>query len=150
MSHFRLQTALNVRGRLEKLHQKAMAEQVQIAQGMTDRSSLLKEESMMSQLQMDDSKREGFTINQVLMHTRYQERVGQQESLLQQQIESQQQLVERKRQDLAVASQKKRVLEILKERHEERAKKKRERLERMEVDEISQNMYRLSREKESF
>ena len=47
-----------------------------------------------------------------------------------------------KRHELTQATQKKRVLEILKEKESEKFKAKMERLERLEADEIAQNYRR--------
>ena len=43
MNKFKLQTALKVRERLEKLYQKSFAEQVQVTQRLTDQLNILEE-----------------------------------------------------------------------------------------------------------
>ena len=73
----------------------------------------------------------------------FQQRIKQHLKLIQDQLKEQSEVVELKRYELSQATQKKRVLEILKEKEIEKFKTHKERLERLEVDEIAQNSRRI-------
>ena len=139
MPRFRLETALKVRERLEKLYQKALAEQVQLEQQHRDRKKLIQEALDIHNNDLDKAKAEGVTISQLLMGGNFQQRIKQHLELTQAQLDEQLEVVELKRHELTQATQKKRVLEILKEKEIEKFKVETERLERLEADEIAQN-----------
>ena len=144
MPRFRLETALHIRERLEKLYQKALAEQVQVEQQYRDRKQLMEETLNHHHKDLDEAKTQGVTINQLLMGDRFQERIERQLELTQDQLNEQLDIVELKRHELTVATQKKRVLEILKEKEIKKFRDETERLERLEADEIAQNFRRYS------
>ena len=56
MPRFRLETALHVRERLEKLYQKALAEQVQVEQQYRDRKQLMEETLNHHHKDLDEAK----------------------------------------------------------------------------------------------
>ena len=116
MKRFRLETALKVRERLEKLYQKALAEQVQLEQQYRDRKQLMQDALNNYNNELDEAKAHGVTINQLLMGGQFQQRIEQQLELTQDQLNEQLEVVELKRHELTQATQKKRVLEILKEK----------------------------------
>ena len=142
MPRFSLETALKVRGRLEKLYQKALAEQVQLEQQHRDRKKLMQEALDVHNDDLDKAKADGVTINQLLMVGNFQQRIKQHLELTQAQLNEQLEVVELKRHELTQATQKKRVLEILKEKEIEKFKAETERLESLEADEIAQNYRR--------
>ncbi|MDG1178498.1 MAG: flagellar FliJ family protein [SAR324 cluster bacterium] len=142
MPRFSLETALKVRERLEKLYQKALAEQVQLEQQHRDRKKLIQEALDIHNNDLDKAKAEGVTISQLLMGGNFQQRIKQHLELTQAQLDEQLEVVELKRHELTQATQKKRVLEILKEKEIENFKVETERLERLEADEIAQNYRR--------
>ncbi|MEE3266597.1 MAG: flagellar FliJ family protein [SAR324 cluster bacterium] len=142
MPRFSLETALKVRERLEKLYQKALAEQVQLEQQHRDRKKLIQEALDIHNNDLDKAKAEGVTISQLLMGGNFQQRIKQHLELTQAQLDEQLEVVELKRRELTQATQKKRVLEILKEKEIEKFKVETERLERLEADEIAQNYRR--------
>ena len=142
MPRFSLETALKVRERLEKLYQKALAEQVQLEQQHRDRKKLIQEALDIHNNDLDKAKAEGVTISQLLMGGNFQQRIKQHLELTQAQLDEQLEVVELKRHELTQATQKKRVLEILKEKEIEKFKVETERLERLEADEIDQNYRR--------
>ncbi|MDP7614839.1 MAG: flagellar FliJ family protein [SAR324 cluster bacterium] len=142
MPRFSLETALKVRERLEKLYQKALAEQVQLEQQHRDRKKLIQEALDIHNNDLDKAKADGVTINQLLMGGNFQQRIKQHLELTQAQLDEQLEVVELKRHELTQATQKKRVLEILKEKEIEKFKVETERLERLEADEIAQNYRR--------
>ncbi|MDG2063787.1 MAG: flagellar FliJ family protein [SAR324 cluster bacterium] len=142
MPRFSLETALKVRERLEKLYQKALAEQVQLEQQHRDRKKLIQEALDIHNNDLDKAKAEGVTISQLLMGGNFQQRIKQHLELTQAQLDEQLEVVELKRHELTQATQKKRVLEILKEKEIEKFKVETERLERLEADEIAQNYRR--------
>lgn len=142
MPRFSLETALKVRERLEKLYQKALAEQVQLEQQHRDRKKLMQEALDIHNNDLDKAKADGVTISQLLMGGNFQQRIKQHLELTQAQLDEQLEIVELKRHELTQATQKKRVLEILKEKEIEKFKVETERLERLEADEIAQNYRR--------
>ena len=144
MPRFRLETALHVRDRLEKLYQKALAEQVQVEQQYRDRKQKMEETLELHNKDLDKAKTRGVTINQLLMGDRFQQRIERQLELTQNQLTEQLDILELKRHELTVATQKKRVLEILKEKEIKKFKDEKERLQRLEMDEIAQNFRRYS------
>ena len=144
MPRFRLETALKVRERLEKLYQKALAEQVQIQQELRDQRQLMERALDSNNLNLDQSKSTGFTIMQMQMGDHFKERMTLQMDVNQNQLKEQEQVIELKRQELTRATQKKRVLEILKEKQQQRFEEDMDRQERMEADEIAQGLRRYS------
>ena len=144
MKRFRLETALKVRERLEKLYQKALAEQVQLEQQYRDRKKLMQDALNNYNNELDEAKAHDVTINQLLMGGQFQQRIEQQLELTQDQLNEQLEVVELKRHELTQATQKKRVLEILKEKEIKKFRDETERLERLEADEIAQNYLRHS------
>jgi flagellar biosynthesis chaperone FliJ len=127
---------------LEKLYQKALAEQVQLEQQHRDRKKQMQEALDVHNSDLDKAKAEGVTINQLLMGGNFQLRIKQHLELTQTQLNEQLEIVELKRHELTQATQKKRVLEILKEKEIEKFKAETERLDRLEADEIAQNYRR--------
>ena len=144
MKRFRLEIALKVRERLEKLYQKALAEQVQLEQQYRDRKQLMQDTLKNYNNELDEAKAQDVTINQLLMGGQFQQRIEQQLELTQDQLNEQLEVVELKRHELTQATQKKRVLEILKEKEIKKFRDETERLERLEADEIAQNYLRHS------
>ncbi len=142
MPRFSLETALKVRERLEKLYQKALAEQLQLEKQHRDRKKLMEDALDTHNSDLDKAKSDGFTMNQLLMGENFQQRIKEHLELTQIQLNEQLEVVELKRHELSQATQKKRVLEILKEKEIEKYKAEKERLERMEADEIAQNYRR--------
>ena len=140
MNKFKLQTALKVRERLEKLYQKSFAEQVQVTQRLTDQLNLLEEAFQENSSAVDLAKRNGFTITDLVRANEFGQRLKYHQSVVQDQMTEQQELIERRRQELVSATQQKRVLEILREKHELREREKLQREETFELDEVSLNL----------
>ena len=144
MPRFRLETALKVRERLEKLYQKALAEQVQIQQELRDHKKLMESALETHDQNLNQSKKSGFTVMQLQMSDHFKERLGLQMEVNQNQLKEQEQVIELKRQELTRATQKKRVLEILKEKQQQRFEEEMDRQERQEAAEIAQGLRRYS------
>ena len=142
MPRFSLETALKVRERLEKLYQKALAEQVQLEIQHRDRKKLMQDALEIYNNDLDKAKTEGVTLNQLLLGGLFQQRVEQHLEHTQDLLNEQLEVVELKRHELTQATQKKRVLEILKGKEIQKYKAEMERLERLEADEIAQNYRR--------
>ncbi len=142
MSKFKLQTALKVRERLEKLYQKSFAEQVQVTQRLTDQLGILEEAFQENNFTVNQAKRNGFTIADLVGANGFGQRLKYHESVVQDQMIEQQELMERRRQELVSATQQKRVLEILREKHELKKREKLQREETFELDEVSLNLRR--------
>ena len=146
MNKFKLQTALKVRERLEKLYQKSFAEQVQVTQRLTDQLNILKEAFEENNSAVDLAKRNGFTIADLVRANGFGQRLKYHQSVVQDQMIEQQELMERRRQELVSATQQKRVLEILREKHELRERERLQKEETFELDEISLNLRRYRQE----
>jgi flagellar FliJ protein len=146
MNKFKLQTALKVRERLEKLYQKSFAEQVQVTQRLTDQLNILEEAFEENNFAVDLAKRNGFTIADLVRANGFGQRLKYHQSVVQDQMIEQQELMERRRQELVSATQQKRVLEILREKHELRERERLQREETFELDEISLNLRRYRQE----
>ena len=146
MNKFKLQTALKVRERLEKLYQKSFAEQVQVTQRLTDQLNILEEAFQDNSSAVDLAKRNGFTIADLIRANEFGQRLKYHQSVVQDQMTEQQELMERRRQELVSATQQKRVLEILREKHELREREKLQREETFELDEVSLNLRRYRQE----
>ena len=142
MNKFKLQTALKVRERLEKLYQKSFAEQIQVIQELTDQLGILDEAFQENNSTVNQAKRNGFTIADLVRANGFGQRLKYHESVVQDQMIEQQELMERRRQELVSATQQKRVLEILREKHELREREKLQREETFELDEVSLNLRR--------
>ena len=146
MNKFKLQTALKVRERLEKLYQKSFAEQVQVTQRLTDQINILEEAFQENSSAVDLAKRNGFTIADLVRANGFGQRLKYHQSVVQDQMTEQQELMERRRQELVSATQQKRVLEILREKHALRERVKLQREETFELDEVSLNLRRYRQE----
>ena len=146
MNKFKLQTALKVRERLEKLYQKSFAEQVQVTQRLTDQLNTLEEAFQENSSAVDLAKRNGFTIADLVRANGFGQRLKYHQSVVQDQMTEQQELMERRRQELVSATQQKRVLEILREKHALREREKLQREETFELDEVSLNLRRYRQE----
>jgi len=146
MNKFKLQTALKVRERLEKLYQKSFAEQVQVTQRLTDQLNILEDAFEENNSAVDLAKRNGFAIADLVRANEFGQRLKYHQSVVQDQMIEQQELMERRRQELVSATQQKRVLEILREKHELRERERLQKEETFELDEISLNLRRYRQE----
>ena len=145
MPRFRLQTALNVRSRIEKLKQKALAEQLQSVQKIKEQITL-KEESLAQRSEdINQAKTQGFTVLQLQLHDQFKSRVKAEMKTLTKQMREQQQVTQVRQQALVKATQNRKVLEILKQRHQERVRQRQTKLENEQMDEIALNQYQSSR-----
>ena len=142
MPRFSLETALKVRKRLEKFYQKALADEVQAEQQYKEKLELMSNALEVHNKDLDDAKVNGLTISQLILGGHFQQRIGQQMELIEYQLKEQQEVVDLKRHELTLATQKKRVLEILKDKENKKYIDEMERLERLEADEIAQNYRR--------
>ena len=142
MPRFRLETALKVRERLERLYQKALAEQVKIQQQLRDQKKIMETSLDAHRRDLNTARHTGFTIAQMQMSDQFRERMTDKMKTTENQLLEQEEVIEMKRQELTRATQKKRVLEILKEKQEQRFLEEMERQERQEADEIAQGLHR--------
>ncbi len=142
MPRFSLETALKVRKRLEKFYQIALADEVQAEQQYKERLQLMSSALEIHNKDLDDAKENGLTISQLILGGHFQQRIEQQMELTEYQLKEQQEVVDLKRHELTLATQKKRVLEILKDKENKKYRDEMERLERLEADEIAQNYRR--------
>ena len=142
MPRFSLETALKVRKRLEKFYQKALADEVQAEQQYKKKLELMSSALDVHNKDLDDAKENGLTISQLILGGNFQQRIEQQMELIEYQLKEQQEVVDLKRHELTLATQKKRVLEILKDKENKKYIDEMERLERLEADEIAQNYRR--------
>ena len=142
MLRFSLETALKVRKRLEKFYQKALADEVQAEQQYKEKLELMRSALDVYNKDLDDAKENGLSISQLILGGHFQQRIEQQMELIGYQLKEQQEVVDLKRHELTMATQKKRVLEILKDKENKKFIDEMERLERLEADEIAQNYRR--------
>ena len=142
MPRFSLETALKVRKRLEKFYQKALADEVQAEQQYKEKLELIISALDEYNKDLDGAKLNGLTISQLILGSHFQKRIEQQMEIIGYQLKEQQEVVDLKRHELTLATQKKRVLEILKDKENKKYIDEMERLERLEADEISQNYRR--------
>ena len=142
MPRFSLETALKVRKRLEKFYQKALADEVQAEQQYKEKLELMSSAIDTHNKDLDDAKENGLTISQLILGGHFKQRIEQQMELVEYQLKEQQEVVDLKRHELTLATQKKRVLEILKDKENKKYIDEMERLERLEADEIAQNYRR--------
>ena len=142
MPRFSLETALKVRKRLEKFYQKALADEVQAEHQYKEKLELMSSAIDVHNKDLDDAKENGLTISQLILGGHFQQRIEQQMELIGYQLKEQQEVVDLKRHELTLATQKKRVLEILKDKENKIFRDEMERLERLEADEIAQNYRR--------
>ena len=142
MPRFSLETALKVRKRLEKFYQKALADEVQAEQQYKEKLELMSSAIDVHNKDLDDAKENGLTISQLILGGNFQQRIEQQIELIGYQLKEQQEVVDLKRHELTLATQKKRVLEILKDKENKKYIDEMERMERLEADEIAQNYRR--------
>ena len=142
MHRFSLETALKVRKRLEKFYQKALADEVQAEQQYKEKLELISSALDVHNKDLDDAKENGLTISQLILGGHFKQRTEQQMELVEYQLKEQREVVDLKRHELTMATQKKRVLEILKDKENKKYIDEMERLERLEADEIAQNYRR--------
>ena len=142
MPIFSLETALKVRKRLEKFYQKALADEVQAEQQYKEKLELMSSALDVHNKDLDDAKENGLTISQLILGGHFKQRIEQQMELVEYQLKEQREVVDLKRHELTLATQKKRVLEILKDKENKKYIDEMERLERLEADEIAQNYRR--------
>ena len=142
MPIFSLETALKVRKRLEKFYQKALADEVQAEQQYNEKLDLMSSALDVHNKDLDDAKENGLTISQLILGGHFKQRIEQQMELVEYQLKEQREVVDLKRHELTLATQKKRVLEILKDKENKKYIDEMERLERLEADEIAQNYRR--------
>ena len=142
MPRFSLETALKVRERLENFYQKALSDEVQAEQQYKEKLELMSSALDVHNKNIDDAKENGLTISQLILGGHFKQRIEQQMELTGYQLKEQQEVVDLKRHELTRATQKKRVLEILKDKENKKYIDEMERLERLEADEIAQNYRR--------
>ena len=142
MPHFSLETALKVRKRLEKFYQKALADEVQSELQYKEKLDLMSNALDLHNKDLNDAKENGLTISQLIIGGQFQQRIKQQMELIEYQLKEQQEIVDLKRHELTIATQKKRALEILKDKENKKYIDEMERQERLEADEIAQNYRR--------
>ena len=142
MPRFSLETALKVRKRLEKFYQKALADEVQAEQQYKEKLELMNSALDVHNKDLDGAKENGLTISQLILGGYFKQRIEQHMELIEYQLKEQQEVVDLKRHELTLATQKKRVLEILKDKENKKFIDEMERLERLEADEIAQNYRR--------
>ena len=142
MPIFSLETALKVRKRLEKFYQKALADEVQAEQQYNEKLELMSSALDVHNKDLDDAKENGLTISQLILGGHFKQRIEQQMELVEYQLQEQREVVDLKRHELTLATQKKRVLENLKDKENKKYIDEMERLERLEADEIAQNYRR--------
>ena len=142
MPRFSLETALKVRKRLEKFYQKALADEVHSEHQYKEKLEMMNSTLEMHNKDLDDAKEKGLSISELVVGENFQQSVEEQVELVEYQLKEQREVVDLKRHELTLATQKKRVLEILKDKENKKYIDEMERQERLEADEIAQNYRR--------
>ncbi len=107
MPRFSLETALKVRRRLEKFYQKALADEVQAEQQYKEKLELIISALDEYNKDLDGAKVNGLTISQLILGSHFQQRIEQQMEIIGYQLKEQQEVVDLKRHELTLATQKK-------------------------------------------
>ena len=94
MPRFRLQTALNVRKRLEKLKQKDFAEEVQVEQKIHYEMELIQQQLETNTQQANESRMQSVGIAKIQFHLQFQTRLEAKLKTLEEQLKFQKQCVE--------------------------------------------------------
>ena len=142
MPRFSLETALKVRKRLEKFYQKALADEVYSVQQYKGKLEMMNSTLETHNKDLDYAKENGISISQLILGGKFKQRIEQQMELIEYQLKEQKEIVDLKRHELTIATQKKRALEILKDKENKKYIDELERQERLEADEIAQNYRR--------
>ena len=121
-----------------------LAEQIQIEKQHRDIIKVMQDALDFHNNDLDFAKKNGLTINQLLIGNDFQSRIKKNLGIRFEQLKDHLEIVELKRQELTKATQKKRVFEILKEKEINKFNNEKERLYRQEVDEIAQNYRRFN------
>ena len=112
MPRFSLETALKVRKRLEKFYQKALADEVQAEQQFKEKLELMSSALDVHNKDLDGAKENGLTISQLILGGHFQQRIEQQMELIGYQLKEQQEVVDLKRHELTLATQKNEFLKF--------------------------------------
>lgn len=136
---FRLETVLKDRERKEKLRQKVFAEQlqsVQKVQTQLDEHQARLNESIEA---INHAKSvSGFTVVQLQLHENYRAQLKKQIQSIQKQLQHATLELNKRRQNMIHAAQRRRTLEILKEHAQQKIEERQKEVQAMELDEFAQ------------
>ena len=148
MPKFPLETALKIRKRLEKLYQKALSEEIQIKYNLDKQKENLENIISEHEFEMNLSKKKGINIIELQMSDNFLNRIKDNINLTENKIDEQNDKVDIKKKELTLATQKKRILEILKDKYNLKVEDKLRKDERKLEDEISQSQNNLKKKKQ--
>jgi flagellar export protein FliJ len=142
MFTFTLQTALNVRGRQEKMCMKALAEKLAIERQILQRIEGIHSDTLKAETELNDAlQSRHVSIDQMRFLSDFKNRMREALIVCHRELMAAQEAVARKQQALIEASRAKRTLEILREKEEKRYLEKFAMLERKHLDEIAGNQF---------
>ena len=142
MFRFSMQTALDVRGKQEKVKMKELAEKLAVQTDLEQGIDEIDQGLIESDQHMNQAKQAGLINLSTLRQIEgYKQRMHIQRSRLEVQLSEAKGIADAKRMELIDAARKRRTLEILSEREESRFYARLERLERAFTDETATNQF---------
>ncbi len=142
MFRFSLQTALNVRGRQEKMKMKELAEKLAVEHNIVNQINKINDDNRGADLGMNQAKQSrSFTIRELKALSGFKGRMKHLLALRNRELEDAKKAVLEKQQELIEASKLKKTLEILKEKEEKRYLEKISAIQRKNMDEIAGNQF---------
>jgi len=142
MFRFSLQTALNVRGRQEKMKMKELAEKLAVEHDIVNQINKISDDTRGADFGMNQAKQSrSFTIRELKSLSGFKGRMKHLLTLRHRELEEAKKEVLEKQQELIEASKLKKTLEILKEKEEKRYLEKISTIQRKNMDEIAGNQF---------
>lgn len=142
MFKFSLQTALDIRQRVEKVKQKELAEKLAVEQQVKDTIATIHQNVHTADDGLNQSKLgKNFTIDQMKMLSAFKSRMSLKLEEQQKELDTARKEVAEKQKNLIEASRDRKTLEILKEKEFKRKMEKLTALERKNMDEVALNIF---------
>lgn len=142
MFKFSLQTALDIRQRLEKVKQKELAEKLAIEQQVKDAIQTIHQNVQSADQGLNESKMgKSFTIHQMKMLSNFKNRMDVKLEQHSKELDTAQKEVSEKQQKLIEAARDRKTLEILKEKEFKKKLEKQNALDRKNMDEVALNIF---------
>ena len=142
MFKFSLQTALDIRERLEKVKQKELAEKLAREQQVKDAIQTIHQNVQSADQGLNQSKLgKNFTIHQMKMLSNFKNRMDVKLQQHSKELDEAQKEVAKKQQKLIEASRDRKTLDILKEKEFKKKLEKQTMLDRKNMDEVALNIF---------
>lgn len=142
MFKFSMQTALDVRGKQEKVQMKEMAQRLAVQQGIERAMAQIETEMTEAKGQLSQAKAMGqINLGDFKYLDQFQVKKRQELGRLEAQRKEAAQATEKARLALVEAAKKRKTLEILRDKEQDRYEKRLARLERQFLDETATNLF---------